>query len=137
MPCSRPVLIADSGKQTVAGSSPVGTNFPPHRVMSRRCERMKMEEMAMTSTNGSKPFLGIPTPKGLRTAFLVIIIFMALAFGLYLYEAKPLKDYVIKVADTLIQGAIISIFFALLKAMIDKSPLWRVIQPWGGDYGKK
>jgi len=28
MPCSRPVLIADSGKQTVAGSSPVGTNFP-------------------------------------------------------------------------------------------------------------
>ena len=91
----------------------------------------------MTSTPNGKPFLDIPTPKGLRTAFLVIIIFMALAFGLYLYEAKPLKDYVIKVADTLIQGAIITIFFALLKAMIDKSSLWRVIQPWGGDYGKK
>ena len=89
----------------------------------------------MTSTNGSKPFLDIPTPKGLRTAFMVIIIFMALAFGLYLYEAKPLKDYVIKVADTLIQGAIISILFAFLKAMIDKSPWWRAILPWGGSYG--
>ena len=89
----------------------------------------------MTSNPNGKPFLDIPTPKGLRTAFLVIIIFMALAFGLYLYEAKPLKDYVIKVADTLIQGAIISILFAFLKAMIDKSPWWRAILPWGGSYG--
>ena len=91
----------------------------------------------MTSNPNGKAFLDIPTPKGLKTAFFVIIIFMALAGGLYCYEGKPLKDYVVKVADTLIQGAIITIFFALLKAMIDKAPLWRVIQPWGGDYGKK
>ena len=32
----------------------------------------------MASTPNGKPFLGIPTPKGLKTAFVVIIIFLAL-----------------------------------------------------------
>ena len=61
--------------------------------------------MASTPNGNSKTFLDIPTPKGLKTAFFAIIIFMALAGGLY--EGKPLKNYVVKVADTLIQGAII------------------------------
>ena len=91
----------------------------------------------MTSNPNGKAFLDIPTPKGLKTAFFVIIIFMALAGGLYCYEGKPLKDYVVKVADTLIQGAIISILFAFLKAMIDKRPWWRVVTPWGGTYSQQ
>ena len=96
---------------------------------------MKMQEIA----NDLYPWRqDIPTPKGLRTAFVVIIIFMALAGGLYWFEAKPPKDYIAKVADTLIQGALISILFAFLKAMIDKSPWWRPIWPWWGDpYGKQ
>jgi hypothetical protein len=91
----------------------------------------------MTSTPNGKAFLGIPTPKGLRTAFVVIIACMVLAGILYCLAGKPPKDYVAKVADTLIQGAMISILFAFLKAMIDKSPWWRAIQPWGGSYGQQ
>ena len=45
----------------------------------------------MTSNPNGKPFLDIPTPKGLKTAFFVIIIFMALAGGLYCYEGKAPK----------------------------------------------
>ncbi len=91
----------------------------------------------MASTPHGKAFLDIPTPRGLKTAFVVIIIFMVLAGGLYCLAGKPPKDYVAKVADTLIQGAIISILFAFLKAMIDKSPWWRVVWPWGGTYGQQ
>ena len=76
----------------------------------------------MTSNPNGKAFLDIPTPKGLKTAFFVIIACMVLAGILYCLAGKPPKDYVVKVADTLIQGAIISILFAFLKAMIDKSP---------------
>ena len=85
-------------------------------------------------TQNGKTFLDIPTPKGLKTAFVVIVVFMVLAGGLYCLAGKPPKDYVAKVADTLIQGAIISILFAFLKAMIDKSPWWRVFVPFGGSY---
>ena len=76
----------------------------------------------MTSTpNGNgKTFLDIPTQKGLKTAFVVIVIFMALAGGLYCFAGKGPKDYAAKVGDTFIQGAIVSILFAILKAMIDK-----------------
>ena len=92
----------------------------------------------MTSNPNGKAFLDIPTPKGLKTAFFVIIACMVLAGILYCLAGKPPKDYVVKVADTLIQGAIVSILFAFLKAMIDKSPLWRVVWPWWGDpYGKQ
>jgi hypothetical protein len=91
----------------------------------------------MASTPNGKPFLGIPTPKGLKTAFVVIIIFLALAAGLYCFADKGIKDYAAKVGDTFIQGAIISILFAFLKAMIDKSPWWRVFIPWGDTYGQQ
>ena len=33
----------------------------------------------MASTPNGKTFLDIPTPKGLKTAFVVIVIFLALA----------------------------------------------------------
>ena len=78
--------------------------------------------MASTPNGNSKTFLDIPTPKGLKTAFVVIVVFMVLADGLYCLAGRKPNDDVAKVADTLIQGAIISILFAFLKAMIDKSP---------------
>ena len=93
--------------------------------------------MAYTPNGNSKTFLDIPTPKGLKTAFVVIVVFMVLADGLYCLAGKKPNDDVAKVADTLIQGAIISILFAFLKAMIDKSPWWRVVMPWGGTYSQQ
>jgi hypothetical protein len=86
----------------------------------------------MTSTpNGNgKTFLDFPTQKGLKTAFLVIIVFMVLAGVLYFLGGKKPEDYITKVGDTFIQGAIVSILFAILKAKIDKAPLWRVVWPW-------
>ena len=72
----------------------------------------------MTPTGST--FLDIPTKKGLWTAFIVIVVFMLLAGGLYCYGDKSLKDYAAKIGDCFIQGAIISIMFAILKAMIDK-----------------
>jgi hypothetical protein len=69
----------------------------------------------MTST-----FLDIPTKKGLWTAFIVIVVFMVLAGILYGCAGNSISQYVAKVGDCFIQGAIISIMFAILKAMIDK-----------------
>ena len=93
--------------------------------------------MASTPNGKSKTFLDIPTPKGLKTAFVVIVVFMVLAGGLYCLAGRKPNDDVAKVADTLIQGAIISILFAFLKAMIDKRPWWRVVMPWGGTYSQQ
>jgi len=76
-----------------------------------------------------RSFVDIPTAKGLRTAFAVIVVFMALGGVLYCLANKGLSDYVAKVGDCFIQGAIISILFAILKAMIDR-PTWR--QLFGG-----
>ena len=45
----------------------------------------------MTSNPTAKAFLDIPTPKGLKTAFVVIIACMVLAGGLYCYEGKAPK----------------------------------------------
>ena len=51
---------------------------------------------------------------------------MALAGILYFLADKGPKEYVAKVGDCFIQGAIISILFAILKAMIDKAS-WRQV----------
>jgi hypothetical protein len=72
-------------------------------------------------TSNGRNFLDIPTAKGLKTAFVVIVVFMALAGGLYGFAGKTVNDYVAKVGDAFIQGAIVSILFAILKAMIDKA----------------
>ena len=72
----------------------------------------------MTPTGST--FLDIPTKKGFWTAFVVIVVFMVLGGLLYCFADKSLKEYAAKVGDCFIQGAIISIMFALLKAMIDK-----------------
>ena len=75
----------------------------------------------MTS-NGGK-FLDIPTAKGLWIAFFVIVGFMALGGGMYGLADKSLNEYFAKVGDCFIQGAIISILFAILKAVIDNAKL--------------
>jgi hypothetical protein len=72
----------------------------------------------MTRTGST--FLDIPTKTGFWTALIVIVVFMILAGLLYGYADKHLTDYAAKVGDCFIQGAIISIMFAILKAMIDK-----------------
>ena len=75
----------------------------------------------MASTPNGRPFLDIPTAKGLWIAFVVIVIFMALGGGLYRVADKDLNDYLAKIGDCFIQGAIISILFVILKAMIDEA----------------
>ncbi len=88
---------------------------------TKHIERYKMEEEQMTP-NGRK-FLDIPTAKGLWIAFVVIVGFMALGGGLYSLANKGLNDYFAKVGDCFIQGAIISILFAILKTVIDNAKL--------------
>jgi len=68
-------------------------------------------------------FLGITPAKSFWTAFIVIVVFMVLAGVLYYFGDKKLTDYLAKVGDCFIQGAIVSILFAILKAMIDKPTL--------------
>ena len=83
------------------------------------------------ATNGKNPFLEIPTAKGLWTALAVIVVFLALGGGLYYFANKGFNEYLAKIGDCFIQGALISIMFAILKAMIDK-PNWRQILPFLG-----
>jgi hypothetical protein len=76
--------------------------------------------------SSGRSFLDIPTSKVLWTAFFAIVVFMGLGGLLYHVADKGLNDYIAKVGDCFIQGALISILFAILKAMIDK-PDWRKI----------
>jgi hypothetical protein len=64
-------------------------------------------------------FLDIPTGKGIGIAILVIVGFLGLAFFLYQAFGGPPSAYGLKVADSFINGAIVGILFAILKAMID------------------
>jgi hypothetical protein len=77
-------------------------------------------------TSNDRNFLNLPTAKVLWTAFAAILVFMALGGLLYHLASKGLNDYLAKVGDCFIQGALISILFAMLKAMIDK-PDWRQV----------
>jgi hypothetical protein len=72
----------------------------------------------MTPTGST--FSDIPTKTSFWTALAVIVVFMGLAGLLYGYAGNTFNQYVAKVGDCFIQGAIISIMFAILKAMIDK-----------------
>ena len=81
-------------------------------------------------TSGGSAFLDIPAKKGLRMAFVVIVVFMALGGLLYCFADKNLKDYAAKVGDCFIQGAIISILFAILKAKIDGANWRQVLWPF-------
>jgi hypothetical protein len=65
-------------------------------------------------------FLGVPTRTGLVWAGVAILIFLAMAYGLYWAGGKTNADFGLKVADYLLQGALVSLLFAILKAIIDE-----------------
>ena len=54
--------------------------------------------------------LEVPTPRAVG----VVVVFLILAFVLYMVAGKSWKDYAVKVADFILQGAVITIFFAIL-----------------------
>ncbi len=54
--------------------------------------------------------LEVPTPKAVG----FVIGFLVVAFVLYMVAGKSAKDYAAKVADFMMQGAIITIFFAII-----------------------
>jgi hypothetical protein len=65
-------------------------------------------------------FLDIPTKRGLIAAGVAIVVFVILAYVLYLAGGKSNADFVVKLADYLLQGALVSLLFAILKAIIDQ-----------------
>jgi uncharacterized membrane protein len=69
--------------------------------------------------SNSRYFLDIPTRKGWVVAISVIVGSMILAGVLYGLADKGPKDYLQKIGDSCIQGAIGAILFAILKQIID------------------
>lgn len=65
-------------------------------------------------------FLEVPTKKGLIAAGIAIAVFFVIAYVLYIIGGKTNADFGIKVADFLLQGALVSLLFAILKAVIDE-----------------
>jgi hypothetical protein len=65
-------------------------------------------------------FWDIPPLRVFLTAFGVIFVFLGLAYCLYQnYQGPPPNAYALKVADAFINGAIVGILFAILRAMFD------------------
>lgn len=71
------------------------------------------------ASNG-RLFLDVPTKKGLAAAVIAIAAFLLIAYVLYVTNGKNSADFAIKVADLLLQGALVSLLFAILKAVIDE-----------------
>ena len=67
----------------------------------------------------SRYFLDIPTLKGWIVAIGIMVVSMASAGVLYGLASKHIEDYLQKVGDSCIQGAIGAILFAILKQIID------------------
>jgi hypothetical protein len=61
----------------------------------------------------------VPTMRGLVAAGIAIVGFVGLAYYLYMTGGKSDKEFVVKIADFLLQGALVSLLFAILKAIID------------------
>jgi hypothetical protein len=72
------------------------------------------------ATSGRK-FLDIPTVKGIRIAVLIIVVSMPLGYFLYRLGDKGWTEYVLKIGDCCVQGALIAILFGILKGVIDKA----------------
>src|SRR5262245_27670366 len=69
--------------------------------------------------SNSRYFLDIPTLKGWIVASSVIVVSLLLAGVLYGLAGKHPGDYLQKIGDSCIQGAIGAILFAILKQIID------------------
>jgi hypothetical protein len=92
---------------------------------------MEGEQMA----DNRRSFLDIPTEQGIRIAIRIILASMMLGGAMYYFANKGVSDYVAKVGDCLIQGAIIGIIFALFKGMIDKAKWGQSLRFWRGEPG--
>lgn len=68
-------------------------------------------------------FLDMPSLMTILTAAVVIAVFLFVASGVYDHYSVEPKVYWLKVADALINGAIVGIFFATVKAIFDL-PKW-------------
>ena len=66
-------------------------------------------------------FLGIPTRKGWIWAGVTVIGFMLVASILYWSVGAKWETFWVKVADLLLQGALVGVLFAILKGVIDSS----------------
>ena len=64
-------------------------------------------------------FLDVPTRKGLIAAGIAIVAFVLVAWALYALAGKDVKEFGVKIADFLLQGALVSLLFAILKGIID------------------
>jgi hypothetical protein len=69
----------------------------------------------------AKLLFGMPTRTGFIAAGVAIAVFLAAAYGLYMLGGKSAGDFGVKVADYLLQGALVSLLFAVLKGLIDES----------------
>lgn len=69
-------------------------------------------------------FLDMPSLRTILTAIGFAIGFLFLAYCLYEWNDWKPRAHWLKVADSLINGAIVTILFATLKAMFDL-PKWR------------
>ena len=68
-------------------------------------------------------FLDMPSLRTILTAAVVIVVLLGVAYGLYQYHGGEPKQYWLKVGDAFINGAIVGILFAILKAIFDL-PKW-------------
>jgi hypothetical protein len=68
-------------------------------------------------------FLDMPSLRTIFTAAFVIAVFLIVAYVVYQHYGVEPKLYWLKVADAFINGAIVGIFFATLKAILDL-PKW-------------
>jgi hypothetical protein len=64
----------------------------------------------------SQRFLDIPTSRVIAFALGVVVFFLGVAWLLYWGHTD---QFLLKVADTLINGAIVGILVAVLKALLD------------------
>jgi len=97
--------MANDNKQTPApGGSIAATQEIPARV---------------NPPAGATYILSIPTRNGIFWGVVVIVGFLVAARLLYWQLDKGWDVYLLKIADTLIQGAVVGIGFAILKGIIE------------------
>jgi hypothetical protein len=68
-----------------------------------------------------RDFLGIPSRTGWIWAGVTVIGFMLVASVLYGSVGAKWETFWVKVADLLLQGALVGVLFAILKGVIDNS----------------
>jgi hypothetical protein len=75
----------------------------------------------------NRTFLDLPPFRTIMTSFGLVGIFLALAYGLYCWNEGSNAQYGLKVADAFINGAIVGLFFAMVKLIFDLPKLGAAI----------